>query len=219
MSLKPALFNQEMARALHLHIKTSTRRPVTPQPYGVTEPQLFHDNVYRVLDIFGREYDISPQYQAGDHIYVRESFCKDAGRFLYRADYSSESKFFVNGREVKLKWKPSIHMPREVARTYLHVLRSGIEQIQDITEDGAAAEGCESRAAFAELWNRLYSSPVRVLRDGEVVGYVSYPWENVRETREYKGKPWEVHGNPWVFVYDFEYSNREEAERVSGAEY
>ena len=52
---------------------------------------------------------------------------------------------------------------------------------------------------FAKLWNSINEKPRPVIRKGKVVSYVSFPWEAVRETREYRGKLWEVYGNPWIW--------------------
>lgn len=44
-----------------------------------------------------------------------------------------------------------------------------------------------------------------------ITHYESCPWENIKETRTYRGKPWYVIGNPWVWVIAFERISREEA--------
>lgn len=38
---------------------------------------------------------------------------------------------------------------------------------------------------------------------GKISHYISHPWENVRTTRQHRGKPWIVVGNPWVVVREF----------------
>lgn len=80
-------------------------------------------------------------YQPGDILYVRETWCKSLERYLYRADYSDTEKFYQNGKEIEIKWRPSSNMPREAARIFLKVTNVRVERLQDITEDGANVEG------------------------------------------------------------------------------
>lgn len=40
--------------------------------------------------------------------------------------------------------------------------------------------------------------------------YISYPWEDIQETREYRGKPWHIHGNPYVWVVEFRKVHQED---------
>ena len=58
--------------------------------------------------------------------------------------------------------------------------------------------------AFAKLWDSINAKPKPMYIGGKIDHYVSYPWEDVRETRTYRGKPWLVVGNPWVWVISFE---------------
>lgn len=80
-------------------------------------------------------------YQPGDILYVRETWCKSLERYLYRADYSDTEKFYQNGKEIEIKWRPLSIMPREAARIFLKVTNVRVERLQDITEDGANVEG------------------------------------------------------------------------------
>lgn len=50
--------------------------------------------------------------------------------------------------------------------------------------------------------------------DMDIAEELAYQWEDVQETREYKGLPWRVHGNPWVWVTEFERVSKEEAENA-----
>lgn len=75
----------------------------------------------------------------------------------------------------------------------------------------------EVRSVFADLWNRRYAKPRPVkYGNGIIDHYESYPWEDIHEIRTYRGKPWYVIGNPWVWVIEFERVSREEA--VSSAD-
>lgn len=54
------------------------------------------------------------------------------------------------------KWRPNIFMPRWACRLLLRVEEIAVEQLHDITDVGAHAEGLESVEAYRELWNKLH---------------------------------------------------------------
>lgn len=71
---------------------------------------------------------------------------------------------------------------------------------------------------WAWLWDSINAKPKPVykthktqvgqnawIRSKRIDHYVSYPWEDIQETREHRGKPWHVIGNAWVFAYTFSY--------------
>lgn len=51
---------------------------------------------------------------------------------MYRADYTDAEKYYKNGKEVAIRWHPSIHMPKEAARIFLRVTNVRVERLQDI---------------------------------------------------------------------------------------
>lgn len=66
-------------------------------------------------------------------------------------------------------------------------------------------EDCDTSVKlFRNLWDRINGAPKPVKAKGVVSHYTSYPWEDIQETREHRGLPWHVHGNPHVFAYTFE---------------
>ena len=131
-------------------------------------------------------------YHVGDVLWVRETWRRDAVGYHYRADFSPGMEETI---KPKLKWRPSIHMPREAARLFLRVKNVRVERLQDITEEDAKAEGVicgqgqkrwTARSAFMDLWDRING----------------------------KKNPWE--SNPWVWVIEFEKISKEEAKRLEG---
>lgn len=72
------------------------------------------------------------------------------------------------------RWRPSIHMPRWASRITLEVADVAVERLQEITEEGAVAEGCETRAGFRDLWDSINAK---------------------------RGHPWD--SDPWVWVIGF----------------
>lgn len=141
---KPILFNTAMVKAILEGRKTQTRRIIKPQP---TNPRW--NNVGWLGWDDGHGYRMKPPCMAGDVLWVRETWCKDVGRYMYRANYSDDEKFYQNGKEVELAWHPSIHMPKEAARIFLRVKDVWVERLQDIGYFDSLSEG------IAHLYDNL----------------------------------------------------------------
>lgn len=207
----PILFNTEMVRAILEDRKTVTRR-ICKDANEFTVPDMnFYDadkRTYAVhnyadaehtekLSIAERKCPICPD----DILYVRETWFKDIERYMYRANYSENEKFFKNGEEIVLKWKPSIHMPKEAARIFLKVKNVRVERLQDITEEQAKAEGICEEWAMA-WWKPTYYDP-------DSGGYPKYRdtfafdlWNSTIKKSELDKYGWKA--NPWVWVIEFE---------------
>ena len=125
MAIKPILFNTEMVRAILDGRKSCTRRVVKPQPTARYGAQC-----------------IKPPYQSGDILYVRETWKRALNGYYYYEDWQRDDIADIT------KWKPSIHMPKEAARIWLKVTDVRVERLQDITEDGAKAEGAIDNRGF-----------------------------------------------------------------------
>lgn len=187
MKYVPILFNTEMVRAIMAGRKTQTRRILKTRHGGKLE---IHDDPGEVARLCEKNGSICksliPPYEAGDILWVRETWHKDAGRYMYRANYTDNEKFYRNGKEVQLRWSPSIHMPKEAARIFLRVKDVRVERLNDMDEEAAIAEGFPDSPAgedspierFAALWDKT------VKRD---------------DLREYG-----YHANPWIWVIEFE---------------
>src|SRR5690606_39042570 len=108
---KPILFSTPMVRAIVTGRKTQTRRIVKPQP------RLFSidGSLKRLGYTCGK-----PRYYPGDVLYVRETWAKVDKRIVYAAD----------GAAV-LRWRPSIHMPRQLARIFLRVTAVRVERVNE----------------------------------------------------------------------------------------
>ena len=166
MAIKSILFNTEMVRAILDGRKSCTRR-ICKDANEYTVPDMDFYNADRrtyavhnyadreqteKLSISERNCPICP----GDILYVRETFIQIAAHtFWYKADGKS---WMLKD----LRWKPSIHMPKEAARIWLKVTDVRVERLQEITEVQAQAEGCNSglltgartaRGQFEDLWN------------------------------------------------------------------
>lgn len=85
--------------------------------------------------------------EAGDVLWVREAWHPvSTGGFHFRAD--GPCGCFGPSKTGDPRWRPSIHMPRAACRLFLELLeKPWLERLQDITEEGARAEGVEGQAS------------------------------------------------------------------------
>ena len=200
MTIKPILFNTEMVRAILDGRKSCTRRIIKLQPDEKhTYPLGFVNDSTEIKDVgsfgFGTsEYVgsiqyVKPPYQPDDILYVRETWCKDKYRYMYRANYSENEKFYHGGVEEKVKWHPSIHMPKEAARIWLKVTDVRVERLQEITIDGIRREGLSSIAVYA-------GDMEIALKEWELI------WNSTIKKPDLNLYGWNA--NPWVWVIEFE---------------
>ena len=208
MDVKPILFNTEMVRAILEGRKTVTRRVVKPQPAGdgsapeplKTRPGYWNswgdDNVYR------------QPYQPGDILWVRETWSPvnvRPKRYIYKADVARR---IGEGVGLPLCWHPSIHMPKEAARIFLRVTGVRVERLQEITEDGAKAEGAEKSYPYTDPET---GKTVFVLDEkGTYCSGFSQVWDRTIKQKDRLSCCWE--STPWVWVIDFERISKEEAQ-------
>ena len=179
MAIKPILFNTEMVRAILDGKKTCTRIIVKPQPTAHYGAQC-----------------IKPPYQPGDILYVRETWSELSSGYEYKADGEN-----IDHLGNMIKWKPSIRMPKEAARIFLKVTDVRVERLQEITEDGAKAEGINEEWAMS-WWSPTYYDP-------DSGGYPKYRdtfafevWNKTIKKSDIGRYGW--YANPWVWVIEFE---------------
>jgi len=193
---KPIIFSSEMIRAILEGRKTQTRRVVKDKHYtrfqidkGVphNEPDtiLVDIDTKTPIPYLKVSYDEyadriggrirCPYGQVGDWLWGKETWYKDKEGNLwdYALDASESQPSFVR------KISP-LFMPRWAARIWLEITNVRMERLQDITGEGARAEGIKEDYdplaifAFADFWGSLN------LKRG-------YGWDK----------------NPWVFVIEF----------------
>ena len=231
MSVKPVLFNTEMVRAIFDGRKTRTRRIVkgfipNDAVWGYTAftPKGCISCRGTFADGYGEKFFKLP-CKPGDILYVRETWqCWRANRYEATADI----RFRAGGDDVRLqfangntdsinrldydtfvhkwfshngKWKPSLFMPKEAARIWLKVTDVRVERLQEITEDGAKAEGINEEWAMS-WWSPTYYAP-------DSGGYPKYRdtfafevWNKTIKKSDIDRFGWNA--NPWVWVVEFE---------------
>ena len=200
---KPILFNTQMVKAILNGSKTQTRQLIKPQPPCVLkkmteglhagEWHLYRDSPMMnptTNSPWGAQY--LPPCQPGDVLWVRETWAKDVGRYMYRANYSDTEKFYMNGREIRMVWCPSIHMPKDAARLFLRVKHVRAERLQSISPADIDAEGCKEYAYSATTGELLPSKPI----------WFKILWNETIKPADLYRYGWDA--NPWVWVIEFE---------------
>ena len=204
MAIKPILFNTEMVRAILDGRKSCTRRICKDaNEYVVPDMDFFNADkrTYAVHNFADQEHteqlstaERSCPICPGDILYVRETWYKSPSRYMYRADYSDTEKFYRDGKEIEMKWHPSIHMPKEAARIWLRVTDVRVEQLQEMTGQDVLKEGlnshvhpqasyfdCNQCEMFEKLWNSTIKKP-----DLDRYGWDASPWVWVIEFERYE---------------------------------
>ena len=236
----PILFNTEMVKAILDKRKTVTRRAVKYK-YSNTEMQMF-TNKYgtRLIEIqkdiegetHGKNPDGStwhkllpyieknPPYKKGDILYVRETWCVNPNYKEYY--YKAKRKKGANA-PYGLKWRPSIHMPKEAARIWLKVIDVRVERLQSITDDDCMREGIQAWTKDGRMY-KYYPADL----EGD---YPNCEWSKCPRTpKEAMKRIWDStipkkqqtlydwSANPWVWVIEFERCERPEPCIIKGIE-
>jgi hypothetical protein len=184
MKERPILFSAPMVRAILEGRKTQTRRVVKPtmtaprvallrmEPWVIDGVQEVDDHGLPCWVGFHPDYPgeakwfSCPHGGVGDRLWVCETWCEcdgDTGRSIaFRADDWADCPA-DNGR-----WRPSIFMPRWASRFLLEITDVKVEQVQDISEADAIAEGVtptsagdgypfvmSARMNFVDLWDDI----------------------------------------------------------------
>lgn len=206
--MKPILFNTAMVRAILDGEKTCTRRVIKlpkhieKQRNGLyilcAEGSTYSDKEFKdVIDY------INPPYKVGDILYVRETWFKgdllnDAeeiekqGIVLYRADGIKNNNWDYDS----IRWRPSIHMPKELARIFLKVTSVRAERLKDITDEGCYQEGISGTSFYDEA-EHIQIAGIGLNDSLERTAF-SLLWNSTVREEKYS---WE--GNPWVWIIGF----------------
>lgn len=211
-------FNPEMVRAIMDGRKTVTRRIKLKQLIGLgcdRRPNNMPDDE-RIGDIY------KPPCEPGDILYVREAWFyeshmedRTAGEpDLSSGRYSSRYIYKVDNPDYPVSvgvggtgWQPPGTMPKEAARIWLRVKGVRVEQLQDITIDGAIKEGC------ADLW----IDEAKNMKLVEVAGnrnQFTDAWNSTIEKSVQDLYSWDA--NPWVWVIEFERCEKPKEENENG---
>lgn len=203
MTIKPILFNTEMVRAILDGRKSCTRRlvkhdveSVLNSPYHKVHPEVEDKQIISKL--------CNPPYHTDDILYVRETWSEayEEGTYIYRAD-DKLADLPTFKESSKLIYHPSIHMPKEAARIWLKVMNVRIERLQDVTEDGAKAEGAIDNRGFIHSpeneYDRIHTAREHFIKI----------WNSTIKKSDLDSYGWNA--NPWIWVIEFERCEKPEA--------
>ena len=191
MAEHPILFSTPMVLAILDGKKSVTRRVIKPQPQdcsaGIRCP-----------------YVRCPYGGPGDELWLREATRIDdrttpAG--YQTASYvADEELVLIDGKPCrwfgKRTYKPPMFMPRAWSRILLTNKSVRVERVQDITEEGAKAEGCWDMqdADGSSGWGAGTPAPQQYTYRNTF----RHLWDSINSKR---GFSWEF--NPLVFVVEF----------------
>lgn len=202
MAIKPILFNKqistEMVRAILDGRKTCTRRLVKFLPGENSQWTGYIKDGLMLYNGRNEPCIRKVPYQLGDILYVRETWCglpvNEAGHMRGHTIYYYKADGELRPKGWRGTWHPSIHMPKEAARIWLKVTDVRVERLQEISEDGAKAEGANfengKNVGFEEKMNRT-----AIERFAEI-------WNSTIKKSDLDRYGWDA--NPWVWVIEFE---------------
>lgn len=227
---RPIIFRGEMVRAILAGRKTQTRRIVRPQPaanLGELPGPAWNSGFVDVACPHGRP---------GDRLWVRETWAKCDQMIGFRTTESDEGEdvafaadktalmWCMDGRRVaadtyswnwgKLRWRPSIHMPRWASRLTLEITDVRVERLQEISEKDAQAEGAGIDWERVDSGRSVAESDYPcVACSGDPRGIAELchpigrgkPWRcvfaNLWDAINGKRAPWAE--NPWIWAMTF----------------
>lgn len=204
------MFKAPLVNAILEGRKTQTRRVMKPQleqcdwfpswylPTGPEEGIFWPNGKNKILTL-------SPYGQPGDLIYVRETWqhgnyplgpYEEGAPVYYRADFLDDPDGPDGEKSPQGKyrdWQPSIHMPKSAARIWLEITGVRIEQLKNISQADAIAEGAPPSHPSIDQISMEF-------------GYSDFSRSWFAQTWESTGASWAA--NPWVWVYEFKRANQ-----------
>lgn len=204
MKEHPIIFSGEMVRAILDGRKTQTRRVIKPQP-TLAHPHSvgrFFNPERDAWDLYGANMTYCPYGVPGDHLWVRETWQKvyekhdgfwttdPRENVTYKRSFI---EYAATAQEEAPRWRPSIHMPRQISRLTLEIVSVRVERLQEITDDDARAEGAPvSWREPATGWQ------VMATANGNAPAWFASLWDTINAKRGYG---WDT--NPWVWAIQF----------------
>lgn len=172
-----------------------------------TNPNRLYAGFYNDNDVFEYKGEtiINAQYyplyfKVGDILYVKEPWKEYEKRspdglaiekiYGYKTDENNPnnpSEFYEG------KWKPSIHMPKKIARIFLKVTDIRVERLHDITVGDIENEGYPGEIDF---------STIPVAMQGIMFEWWASTWNSTIKKQDLDR--YGLKANPWVWVIEFE---------------
>lgn len=207
MEVRPILFNTEMVQAILAGHKRVTRRTIKPQP---TEHLTCGEHWRELLAA------AAAPFHPGDVLWVRETWCRlarvdenctthydDCNYYYatdgdYQIDLYDDDGFLLDDQ--RMKWRPSIHMPKEAARLFLRVTDIRVEQLQDMYVDDALSEGAWGNDIPSIPFSLLFKE--HPTASCNAIASFAHLWDSTIKPSDLTVYGWST--NPWVWVIAFE---------------
>ena len=220
MQLKPILFNTEMVRAILDGRKTVTRRIIKPQPKSEV---VFHLGNWQETQMCANGLRVlTPPFKVGDVLYVRETWGHTADlpdiseeATVYAADFSDRE--LAHLKDKHFRWRPSIHMPKELARLYLRVTEMRADRLLNVDTADLIREGIKPeplKAHGCECTWKYDGCRDEPCANRDVYEFLTYAypfsalWDSTVPKADLDTYGWEA--NPWVWVIEFEVCEKPE---------
>lgn len=182
----PILFQTEMVKANLADMKTQTRREI--------KDQMLQENKDQELEEFLLTTLLKCRFgKPGDLLYVRENWMKIEAKIYFQSD-EAEDEIKETYDLNKLRWKPSIHLPKAFSRLWVMVEGIRVERLQDITEEDAKSEGIEP--VLNGFKNYIRSLPLYWQNPRPAYNSFASLWKSINGEDSWKENPW-----VWVIKY------------------
>lgn len=197
--MKPILFSTQMVQSILEGRKTMTRRIIKPQPKLIESSGRWYWE--KALDVNGSPlvdasrnwweyYGTSPYGKVGEVLWVRETWVHTGAYFIYKAG-NKWSDEWLNDDYVptgeKIKWKPSIFMPKEACRIFLEITDIRVERLQEISEEDAIKEGISKCRPTNSKKGMYHTAPIGLFKE---------LWQSINGKESWDS-------NPFVWVIEF----------------
>jgi hypothetical protein len=209
---RPIFFDAESVKAILANKKSQTRRVLKDQPIADALMRERDGSWWDVLDEPIGPYRC-PHGKPGDRLWVRETWAwhhksaPDKLRPVFRADWHEPSAKGLTPADLSgwgMRWKSSLHLPRELSRILLEITDVRVERLQAIAD-----EDCEAEAAFGnhdwdcQSGHDMYHhfDPDQTCKCGQSTPQEVFArrWDSINGKRP--GATWE--DNPFVWAISF----------------
>ncbi len=163
------------------------------------------------------------KYPTGTIIGIRESWAYDGEEYVYKENYPTAIEWgdifpliSLTKQDTKIFWQSSATMPHEAIIRKYEVIGNEVKSVQDFVNDiNLYLPFCNQRinekkfSTPADWFNSLYAKPRPVRKNGVIVRYVCYCWDDngvdwLADSKHYdyppdtwKGKDLEIIVNPY----------------------
>lgn len=131
--------------------------------------------------------ELFEEYLAHSEKFETPQYCE------YAADGGAKPEYCDLNDNLRHGWRPSIHMPRWASRITLEITSVRVEQLNDISQEDAQAEGIIDGGCLncgePELCGCVNPQP-------DATDAFAYLWQSI-----YGQENWDA--NPWVWVIEF----------------